>query len=55
MQYKKLTADQKQVKRWRAKRNRLVSQLLAADPRLLREDALREANRVMRAAGHPRP
>lgn len=49
MQFKKLSKEQKSVKRWRAKRNRLVQKLLDRDPFLRREDALQEANRQMRS------
>ena len=48
MQYKKLTPEQRRIKRWRARRNALVSRLLSEDPKLLRHEALSLANRMMR-------
>lgn len=48
MQFKKLTPAQKSIKHWRERRNRIVSRLLATDPFLSREQALRRANREMR-------
>lgn len=48
MQYKKLTPEQRRIKRWRAARNRLVSKLLDENPQMLRHEALAEANRIMR-------
>lgn len=52
MQFKKLSQEQRSIKRWRAARNRLVSKLLTDNPRMLRAEALAEANRVMRSK-HP--
>ena len=48
VQYKKLTPEQRRIKRWRARRNALVSRLLSEDPKLLRHEALSLANRMMR-------
>lgn len=50
MQFKKLTADHKNELRWKAKRNRSVSKLLAENPKMLSTEALAEANRQMREA-----
>lgn len=48
MQYKKLTDEQKKIRNWRTRRNHLVQTLLDADPLLLRREALKRANRLMR-------
>jgi hypothetical protein len=48
MQFKKLTPEQRRIKRWRERRNRLVSEILAGDKRITREEALRQANEMMR-------
>lgn len=47
MQYEKLTADQKKLRSFRMRRNRLVGELLAKDPLLGREDALRMAYQIL--------
>lgn len=48
VQYKKLTDEQKKIRNWRTRRNHLVQTLLDADPLLLRREALKRANRLMR-------
>lgn len=48
MQYKKLTVEQKQIRRWRLKRNALVGKLLAENRLLTRQQALETAYRIMR-------
>jgi len=53
MQYHKLTPSQRNIKRWRARRNHLVAELLAKDKMLMRAEALRIANKMMRAPSPP--
>lgn len=48
MQFKKLDARQRSLKRWRERRNALVAKLLRENPRMLSAEALAEANRLMR-------
>lgn len=48
MQWKKLTAAQRKLKGWRERRNHLVCKLLDANPQMLRHEALKQANRMMR-------
>lgn len=48
MQYQKLTAEQKRIRKWRLKRNALVAKLQRADPKLTSAAALAEANRRLR-------
>jgi hypothetical protein len=48
VQFKKLTKEQKEQKRWREKRNRLVAKLLRDNPKMLSYEALAEANRRLR-------
>lgn len=48
MNFKKLTSEQREIKRWREKRNHLVCELLNADRFLSRKDALRMANQLIR-------
>ncbi len=54
MQFKKLDGEQKKVAAWRRKRNRLVSELLAANPKMLSYEALAEANRRMKDRDKPK-
>lgn len=48
VQYKKLTSEQRRIKRWRDRRNHLVSKLLHENPKMLRSEALMLANQLMR-------
>lgn len=54
MQYKKLTNQQRQTKRFRMRRNKLVGELLAKDPRLTREGALAKAYEMLDGKRSPR-
>lgn len=47
MQFKRLTGKERSIRRWQAKRNKLVQKILDKDQRISREDALREANKRM--------
>lgn len=51
MQYQKLTAEQKRVRKWRMKRNKLVCQLMDKDKTITSADALRQASKMMRLSG----
>jgi hypothetical protein len=47
MQFKKLTKDQRESKSWKDRRNHLVCKILAENPRMLRKEGLKAANRIM--------
>jgi hypothetical protein len=49
MTIQKLTNAQKQIKRWRERRNAMVGKLLAENRSMLRAEALRQVNRILRA------
>ncbi len=55
MQFKNLNEKERAIKRWRERRNRLVSDLLAKDKWLPRVEALRKANAIMRKRGDRKP
>ncbi len=48
MQYKKLTTQQRSIKQWRDRRNKLVCKLRDEDKMLTGAEALKLANRMMR-------
>lgn len=45
MNYQKLTGEQKRIRNWRIRRNRIASKLMEADPKLLTMEAIRLATR----------
>lgn len=47
MGIQKLTNEERKIKNWRERRNRLVSQLLAKDKHLTSDEALKMANKKM--------
>lgn len=49
MQFKKLSAEERRIKRWRTRRNALFTKILNDDPRTSRVDALKLANQMMRS------
>lgn len=49
MQYLKLTAKQRRIKHWRDQRNQIAARIMAADKRILRVDAFKQANQEMRS------
>lgn len=49
MQYQKLTNDQKSIRNWRAKRNSLIGQIMADNPMITNDEALKMANKIMRS------
>ena len=48
VQYKKIPPERRKQPAWCARRNRLVCELLDKNPHMLRREALRLANRMMR-------
>lgn len=51
MQFQKKSKEHRAFSRAEFVRNRIVCRLLAKNAKLLRRDALREANRIMNATG----
>lgn len=51
MQYQKLTGEQKRIRKWRIKRNKLVCKLRDKDHSLTPDEALRKANAILRGRG----
>lgn len=47
VQVQRLSYDQKNIKRWRERRNHIVCELLAKNSTMMREEALKEASRIM--------
>jgi len=55
MQWHQKPPAQRKADRWKRKRNRIVSQLLAKNPHMLSYEALARANKIMKSFDKPKP